>query len=304
MRAVKEKAPRVYSENNMNSREVFYMLAPIFGGIVVSLIALFSFPLFGSEEDVMILLLLIGVPLGIGIALTIVVAIKLSNQAASYGVRGVSRNLISFTVLYLDMLLEGYVDTGRITEESSPEEFRFYSASGFSAIRLALKRLDPENYKLHTQLFKEKKQANWSLREKFFNNYAIFALIFIAGSMIATIALQSLNLVPEYLTTIVLIFSTVMGLLLICVIGAHLRRELKRGPSEELERAILEPDLKTETHLILERLLSTLCSEEEHPLRLLTINEYIELTYTGHAYNTSRDITLREAVLIPRCFNR
>ena len=157
MKAVKEKAPRVYSENSMNSREVLYMLTPIFGGIVVSLIALFSFPLFGSEEDVMILLLLIGMPLGIGIAFTFVVAIKLSNQAASYGVRGVSRNLISFTVLYLDMLLEGYVDTGRITEETSPEEFSLYLASGFSAIRFALKRLDPENYKLHAQLFKEKK---------------------------------------------------------------------------------------------------------------------------------------------------
>lgn len=122
--------------------------------------------------------------------------------------------------------------------------------------------------------------------------------------MITAFALQSLNLVPEQLTTIVLILSTVMGSILICMICAHLRRESARGPSEELERAVLEPDLKTETRLILERLLSTLYSEEEHPLRVLTISEFDELTYTGHTYTTSRGIILREAVLIPQCFNK
>ncbi len=304
MSSVEKKAPRVYSEDNMVIREVLYMLAPIFGGIIVSIIALFSFPFIASEEDFLILLLAIGIPPGIGLVLMLVIAFKLSKRAANYGLRGVSRNLISVTILFLDTLLEGYLDTGRIIEEQSPEELKLYASGGFFATRFALKRLDPENYKIHDQLFKEKKQANKSLREKVLDHYASFVFLLIAGLIVAAIALQSLNLLPEYLTTIALTLLIVIGILLICIMGIHLRKKSESGLSEELERAVLEPDLKTETQYILDKLLITLVCEGEHPLRLLTIGEHNLLTYTGNTYLTSRGIMLKEAVLIPKCFNK
>jgi hypothetical protein len=303
MKAVEKREPRVYHEDSMDSREILYMLAPIMVGSVASVIGLFLFVMIGSEEDILLLFLLIGIPLGLGVAAWLVIAIILSARAPKFGLRGVSRGLLSATILFLDMLLEGYIESGNIVEPSPPEEYSRYASMQFYAARFALKKLDLENYKTHTQRFKEKRQASWSTGERLFNNYAVFAFILIVGSIIAAIVLQSFSLISEYLTIIVLTSSLILGVLLVCMISVYYRRNAKREPSEELERAVLEPDLKTETHLLLDSLLGILISEGEHPLRLLTISEYDELTYTGNTYVTSRGITLREAVLIPRRFS-
>jgi hypothetical protein len=303
MNAVKKRAPRVYNEDAMNPREILYMITPIMVGSVASVMGLFLFVFIGSEEDILMLFLLIGIPLSLGVVVCLVIASKLSARAAQFGLRGVSRGLLSATILFLDMLLQGYIESGSIVEPSPPEEYSRYASMQFYATRLALKKLDLENYKTHTQLLKEKRQASWSTGKRLFNNYAVFAFILIVGSIIAATVLQSFGLISEYLTIIVLTSSLILGVLLICMISVYYRRNAKREPSEELERAILEPDLKTETHLILDSLLGILISEGEHPLRLLTISEYDELTYTSNTYVTSRGITLREAVLIPRRFS-
>jgi hypothetical protein len=303
MKAVERRETRVYNEDAMNSREILYMITPIMVGSVASVMGLFVFIFIGSEEDILMLFLMIGIPLGLGVAAWLVIAIKLSARAAQFGLKGVSRGLLSATILFLDMLLEGYIESGNIVDPSPPEEYSRYASMQFYAARFALKKLDLENYKMHTQLLKEKRQASWSTREKLFNNYAVFALIPIVGSIIAAIVLQSFNLISEYLAIVVLSLSSLIGVLLVCMIGVYLRKNSGKEPSEEVERAILEPDLKTETHLVLDRLLGILISEGEHPLRVMTIGEYDELNYTDNTYLTSRGIMLREAVLIPRQFS-
>ncbi|MBY8996080.1 MAG: hypothetical protein KGD60_00010 [Candidatus Thorarchaeota archaeon] len=303
MKVVERRDSRVYQEDSMNSREIMYMLAPILVGAIGSVVGLFLFTLIASESDFLLLLLMLVSPLCIGVIVMLMIAIKLSARSTQYGLKGVSRGLLSVTILFLDMLLEGYADIGNIVEPSPPEEFSRYTSMGFSVTNFALKKLDPESCKIHAQLLKEKKQSTWSLREKLFMNYAWFILLLIVGLMIVAVVLHTFNLVSDYVAIIMLTLSVVLGGALVCIIVAQLRRISEREPSEELERAILEPDLKTETRLILDRLLGTLFSEGEHPLRILTISEYDELKYTGHTYTTSRGFTLREAVLIPRRFS-
>ncbi|MFW9976316.1 MAG: hypothetical protein ACFFDQ_13675 [Candidatus Thorarchaeota archaeon] len=304
MRAVEKRASRVYFENNMDTYELVYMLTPVFVGFVASTILLFSYLDVAVEIDFLILLLALGLPLGMGILVMILVAFQLTLKAATYGVRGVSRNLLSVAIMFLDMLNEGHLHTGNIIEQPSLEEYDLYSSRGFSATNLVLKKLDPGSYEIFSQFLKEKKQASKALREKLFDYSVIFGFILIVGLIIAAFMLQSLNLISEDLTMMLLTFSTVVGILLVCIASVHLRRKSERGPSEELERTILEPDLKTETQLTLDRLLGTLISEAEHPLRVLTIGEHDLLTYTDHTYKTSKDIILREAVLIPKRFKR
>ena len=302
MKVVENRESRVYHEDYMTSREILYMLAPIFVGCGGSVIGLFLFILVESENDYLILLPLVGGPLILGVVVMFVIALKLDARAAQYGLKGVSRGLLSITILYLDMLLEGYTDTGNIVEPAPPEEFSRYTSRGFSTTNFALKRIDPDSYKIHAQLLKEKKQSIQPSREKLFINYVWFVLFLIVGLIFVVFVLQNFNLISEYDLMKMLTLSTIVGVLLVCIIGTQRRRISEREPSEELEKAILEPDLKTETRLILDRLMGTLFSEGEHPLRVLTISEYDELTYTGNTYMTSRGIMLREAVMIPKRF--
>jgi hypothetical protein len=304
MKAVERREPMVYDEDAMDPRETLYMLAPIVVGFAGSVIGLFYFIYAFSEEDLLILILILGIPPTIGAALTFGIAFKLTVRASKLGVRGVSRGLLSATILYLDMLLEGHTESIKIVGPSPPDEINRYALSGLSSTSLVLKRIDPENFRIHRQLLKEKREATWSLGKTLFMNYGVFALIILAGLMITAIALPSLNLVPEEVAEAGSILTTIAGFLMVCIIGIYLRKNNERKPSEELRSAMLEPDLKSETRLILDRLLGTLLSEGEHPLRVLTTNEYNELTYTGNTYMTSNDIKLREALLIPHCFNR
>jgi hypothetical protein len=304
MKAVERREPIVYDEDAMDPREILYMLAPIVVGFTGSVIGLFYFIYAFSEEDLLTLILILGIPPTIGVALTFGIAFKLNERARKLGVKGVSRGLLSATILYLDMLLEGHIESIKIIGPSPPDEINRYALSGLSSTSFALKRIDPENFKIHRQLLNEKREATWSLGKRLFMNYVVFALVILAGLMIATIVLPSLNLVPEELAQAGLILSAIAGFLLVCIIGIYLRKNHEERPSEELRNAMLEPDLKSETRLILDRLLSTLLSEGIHPLRVLTINEYSELIYTGNAYMTSKGIKLREALLIPHCFNQ
>ena len=281
MKAVEERESRVYHEDSMNSREIQYMLAPILVGAIGSVIGLFVFTLVASESDFLLLLLMLASPPSVGVVVMFVIALKMDNRAVQYGLKGVSRGLLSVTILFLDMLLEGYADTGNIVEPSSPEEFSRYTSRGFSVTNFALKKLDPESYKIHTRLLKEKRQSTSSSREKLFMNYAWLVPIIITGVIIVVFVIQTFNLVSEYEVMIMLTLSVVLGVPLVCMIFAQLRTISERAPSEELERAILEPDLKTETRLILGRLLGMLFSEGKYPLRVLTIGEYDELNYTG-----------------------
>jgi len=303
MKAVEKRASRVYSENSMNTREVLYMLTPVLVGLVVSVIFLFLYLDVAAEIDSLILLLALGLPPGLGILVMFFAALQLNSQAAYYGVRGVSRNLLSTTILFLDMLLEGHVETGQIVEPQPPEEFMCLSSIGLHATNFALRKLDPENYKIHAQLLSEKKQSGRSPRERLLMKYMILILLLMAGLTMTMMVLMVFSLFSEFLIVEVLTLFATLGLLLICMLGVQLRRNEQREPSEEVERAILEPDLATETRLILDRVLEIVLSEGEHPLRLLTIGEYDELTYTGNTYKTSRGIMLREAVLFPRHFN-
>lgn len=279
------------------------MLAPLLVGAIGSVIGFFLFILVATESDFLILLLMLGGPIVLGVVVMFVIAVKLDARAARYGLKGVSRSLLSVTILFLDMLLEGYADTGSIVKPSPPEEFSRYTSRGFATANFALKRIDPESYKIHAQLLKEKKQSTLSSVEKLIMNYSWLFLILIAGLIIVVFVLQTFSLVSENEVTIMLTLSIVLGAPIVYTIITQFRRISEREPSEELERAILEPDLKTETRLILGRLLGTLFSEGEHPLRVLTISEYDELNYTGNTYTTSRGIILQEAVLIPRRFS-
>ncbi len=273
MKAVEKRELRVYHEDSMTSQEMLYILALLLVGVVGSVIGLFLFILIGSENDFLILLLFLGSPIGLGVVVMFVIALKLDARAAHYGLKGVSRSLLSITILYLDMLLEGYTDTGNIVEPAPPEEFSRYTFRGFSTTNFALKRIDPDSYKIHAHLLKEKKQSVQPSREKQFMNYVWLVLFLIVGLIFVVFVLQSFNLISEYEFMKMLTLFTVAGVLLVCIIGSQRRRISEREPSEELELAILEPDLKTETRLILDRLMGTLFSEGEHPLRVLTISE-------------------------------
>ena len=284
----------------MNSREILLLLTPIVVGFVVSVIALFSLLFVGFEVDFLIILLILGSPPGVGIVVMFTIAFRLDKQAAQYGIHGISRSLLSVTILFLDMLLEGHADTGNIVEPSPPEEFSRYTSLGFSSTNFALKKIDPESHKIHATLLKEKKQSTASWGGKLVMRFGWFFLVFIFGTLIVVVVLQNFNLLQEDLALIVLYSLSLVGVLVICMFAGHFRRTSQTAPSDELERAILEPDLKTETRLILDRLLGTLFSEGKHPLRVLTIGNYDELNYTDNTYRTSRGIILREAVLIPR----
>ena len=94
------------------------------------------------------------------------------------------------------------------------------------------------------------------------------------------------------------VVGVIIGLILcIALVGYVIRN---KEPPEKVELAIREPEVRTETEYVLTRLFRFFFEESKHPLRILVMGNYDDLKYTDRIFTTSREMTLREAVLLPR----
>ncbi len=300
MKAVERREPRVYHEDVVSTREILLMLSPLVTGIAVGFLAMFWYFSTSSEPEFLFFMLSVLLPLLVGIFVMFLFVFRKASQAREYGLMGISRSSLSLTILFLDMILNGYVDTGEIVDSPRPEEYLRFSQRGYGATIYAVKTLDSDTGEKYAALIREKILSSLTGKERLFAKVFPLALVIVAATLVITIVVMTFSMVPEQVALTALAASVIVAVLLICGLGVYAVRTRGEEPPPELKKAMSEPDLKTETGVILDRLLWTILSEGEHPLRVLTISDYDELKYTGTEYTTERNITLKEAVLVPK----
>ncbi|MHA2432513.1 MAG: hypothetical protein ACXADO_04705 [Candidatus Thorarchaeota archaeon] len=300
MRAVESREPRVYQEEVVSVREILLIISPLLVGSAVGFVAIFRYLSTSPEPVFLSLMLSIMVPLLVGIIVMFLIVFRRESQAREYGLKGVSRSSLSLTILFLDMILNGYVDTGEIADLPRPEEYLRSSQRGYGTTIYTLKKLDHETGDNYADLIREKILSTMTGKERLFAKVFPFALITAAAALLVAMVSLEWSMIPEQAALVALAAGLIAAVLLMCGLGINAVRTRGEEPRPELEMAISEPDLKTQTSIALDRLLETILSEGEHPLRVLTISDYDELRYTGTTYTTEKGMTLREAVLIPR----
>jgi len=301
MKAVESREPIVYQEEVVSAREILLMLSPILAGIAVGISAMFWYLSTSPEPAFLFLMLSLVLPLFAGIMAMFLTVSRRESQTRAHGIRGVSRTSLSVSFLFLDMILNGHLEIGEFVDSTRLEEFGRFDRTGYGRTIFTLKRLDLGEE--CAELIRQKMLSTVSGKERSFVILFPFAIIAVTVTMIVMMIPHIRAIVPEEVAIIALVLSVVLGTLLISGLAILIRQTGAPGRREELERAFAEPDLRSETRLVLERLLAALLSECEHPLRILTISDYDGIRYTGTTYTTEKGITLREAILVSRRFS-
>jgi hypothetical protein len=205
-------------------------------------------------------------PIALGTGLSFRYLLGQRKIVKDYEVRGINRLQLGAAISFLDMIHEGYVDVGKIIEPKKPEEHIELSTAAYGSALIVLGKIDPEMKTRWSTLLREKISPHVSLWSKTIIRLTVYGSIAILAVYVLALILRLLELLGPNLFFLIL----------------------------------SEPDIRMETGLALDLVIDTILSEGKHPLRLLVIGEHSELLYTGCTYRTSKDVTLREAVLIPR----
>jgi hypothetical protein len=301
MKEVESREPRVYQEDVVSVREILLMLSPILAGIAVGFWAMFWYFSISPEPVFLLLMLSIMLPFFVGMMVMFLIVFRRESQARACGIGGISRTSLSASVLFLDMILNGHLEIGELVDSTRLEEFGRFDRTGYGRTIFTLRKLDlGEEY---AQLIRQKMLTTVSGKQRLFVTLFPFAIVAVTAMMILMMIPQIRAVLSEEVAIIALVLSIVLGTLLISGLAILIRRTGAPARRAELEMVFAEPDLRSETRLVLERLLAVLLSECEYPLRILTISEYDGITYTGTTYTTEKGINLREAILVPRRFS-
>ena len=208
--------------------------------------------------------------------------------------------LLGAAISFLDMIHEGCAEVGEIIEPKKPEECFDLSMITYGSALVVLGKINPEMKAKWSTLVKEKTSPHVSLWSKTLLRLTVYGSMAILAVYYTAIALRLLGFLSPNLFFPLLYVSFLMLIVFIIILGAYVYIMRDAALPTGLVEAISEPDIRMETGLALDLVIETILSEGKHPLRLLVIGEHSELLYTGRTYRTSKDVTLREAVLIPR----
>ena len=302
LNSIRNNESHVYAEHDWSGIKALRMLLPLLCGFATTLLGAYVMWI----DHVMIpdnpwlrLTILFG-PIALGTGFSFRYLLGQRKIVKDYEVRGINRLQLGAAISFLDMIHEGYVDVGKIIEPKKPEEHIELSTAAYGSALIILGKIDPEMKTRWSTLLREKISPHVSLWSKTIIRLTVYGSIAILAVYVLALILRLLELLGPNLFFLILGVSVVIVIVFIIILGAYVYIMREAAPPAGVVEAISEPDIRMETGLALDLVIDTILSEGKHPLRLLVIGEHSELLYTGCTYRTSKDVTLREAVLIPR----
>jgi hypothetical protein len=260
---------------------------------------LFGFSIIGQSYPSLVSLLVLLDTTGIGLIATCLHVLKKPKNESVYGIRGISRTLLSRAIFYLDMMENGYIEVGKIKGPSVPQEVANTTGAHGAAI-YALNRIDKGLAKTWRTTLKEKLAPGVSWRTTWLAKITIFgpAMVFpVIGVVFIFVALGVLS-TPIAFQIMWLAFG-VFWVLLTALFLKLVRSSHHPDVPEGVLAAVAEPQVKFDTKQALERLVEVYKEEGQYPLRVLVLDDNNAFTYTDRTYETTKGYKLRAAALFP-----
>ena len=300
MKLVEKGESKVYLEEITPKRLLLYFFLPLFLGMFTSIATFVITTTMGFLWDLLSLFVVLLVPTGVGFILALTYLVRSVRKSNEFGVRGIARTDLSVAIAFLDMIKEGEAEVGRIIDPNSPEEYSYFNTNGLSLVIRVLNKIDPGMGSKWFEVVFQKLSQAFSFREKLFLRTIVFGTLIAVIIGFALEILMRVGLIDGLLALYLLVGDVIIGLILCIALVGYVIRNRNKDPPEKVELAIREPEVRTETEYVLTRLFRFFFEESKHPLRILVMGNYDDLKYTGRILTTSREMTLREAVLLPR----
>ncbi len=287
----------VYPEKSLSKERRIY--GPlIIGGVIAITFEVVSFILLGSLVIEIIFMFII-IPMLIGTLLTIVAGVSVIRNEERYGVRGITRTMLSQAIHFLDMVQQGFADIGRVIDSPRPDELTAATTLGFGSAVYVLKRIDPDLAKMWTSTLSEKLSPEISSKLTWFLRITIYGTLAIIPILLVTYILLVIGVFSEEVFKYIAIIVIVPILILVsALMGFVITRFGAEAPQGVLD-ALSEPQLRMDTEMALDRIIQIVREEGQHPLRVLVREKHDALVYTKRIYKTSKDYELQAAVLFP-----
>jgi hypothetical protein len=290
IRRIREGAYRAYPEQR-------YVDPAIVPGCVI-------IGAFGGAAVILQILSLPSVPWGLllagtlaGICLLIPGFLVWLHYRNAYSYLGLKRYQVALSITALDLSNHGYREVQSIVGSGHPEEYQYlglFSAAGPWAL---LHRLQGANLDAETLARMRRQNETY-----FASNLGFVGCLGLLGGLTAfsTFALLYLRTGIGGVPLLMLGFSILLMSTAVLIYARLKLRHLGKQEPASIDTTELSP-LTGEAYpkCRVENVISLLRPAYPHPIRLLVLEEYQGLEYTGRKYHTGDDIELREAILLP-----
>ena len=300
--SVRDDKSHVYAEYDWSGIKTLRMLLPLLCSFAITLLGVYVmwvYPAVIPDNPWLRLTILFG-PIAIGTGYSFRYLLSQNKMVKDYEMRGVNRLQLGAAISFLDMIHEGCAEVGKIIEPKKPEEYIELPTAAYGSALIVLGKIDSEMKTRWSTLLREKISPHVSLWLKTFIRLTVYGSMAILAVYVIASILRLLGLLGPNLFFLILGVSVVILIVFVILLGVYVYIMRDAAPPTGVVEAISEPDIRMKTGLALDLVIETILSEGKHPLRLLVIGEHSELLYTGRTFRTSKDVTLREAVLIPR----
>ena len=244
------------------------------------------------------LLLLIG-PMLVGAAILLIYLRRKAKEKRSYGIRGISRTLLSRAIFFLDMIEDGQIEVGKVKGPSVPHEAAATATLAFGAAVHVLKKIDKELAITWVKTLQDNLRPEVSGVTIGFIRVTFFGSIISIPVLVILEILRSIGIIPTEIAVSIMIALFSLILVMIGALSIYAVRSARREVPAGARDAIAEPELRFDTEQALEKLIEVYEEEGKYPLRVLMLGDNEEFVYTDCVYETTKGYTLRAAVLFP-----
>ncbi|MHA1965534.1 MAG: hypothetical protein ACXACG_02100 [Candidatus Thorarchaeota archaeon] len=300
MRLVEKGESRVYLEDSTTRQLLLRFFLPIILGPCASIATIVIATAAGFPWDVLSFFTILLLPSGAGFIIAFISVVKLVGKSREFSVRGISRTDLSISIAFLDMIKEGEVDVGRIINPNSPEEYSHLKTQVLRVVIRVLNKIDPGMGSKWIELLSQRLSQEFSFREKLFLRIVVFGTTIAVVMGFVLEILMRVGFIEGLLAFYLLAGDVVIGLVLGIALIVYTIRHRNEEPPKEVELAIRDPEVRNETEYVLTRVFKIFFEESKHPLRVLVLGSYEDMEYTDRVFTTSREKTLREAVLLTK----
>lgn len=214
-----------------------------------------------------------------------------------YSYLGLKRFQIALSITALELSNLGHQNVQPVINPIFPSEYEFLTLFTSIGPSNLLKRMEGIQWDSETIAKMVRQQ------EKFTTSIMVFvSVLALGGGLIAFPAILVLSIISGTVNLFMLLLAILLVLFGVVML-LNSRRKLGILKDEKPETV----DSENLSHLV--ELTSAKCSVEDvlslirlgytHPIRLLVVETYRALEYTGRVYYTGDDIELREAYLLP-----
>jgi hypothetical protein len=214
----------------------------------------------------------------------------------TYSLFGLRRFQVALSITALELANLGHKSVQPIISPIYPEEYRYlplFTAIGPGNLLKRMKEMQWDSETL-VRLTRQSETYNYSM-------LAFVGVLSLIGGLIGVPAILFLSLISGAWNLIFLIF-----VLMVLVLGVGLllysRHRLRTLNETEPAMSSLDDDAQgaqfSSSQCDVEDVLSIVVQSYSHPIRLLVVNSYTTLEYTGRVYHTGEGIEVREAYLL------